>query len=168
MLYTKRDYILALSKDMKIFSTIKQLITFKPLLMQFVLEKVYYRKKHHINGAFHIQSNQVTEITAITIEATQTLKITKDDFETIVLGSKWFRKQISLDRLEKYEVDFEFPLIFPHGTKRERRTYRGDLWPLNKATDKAKKQLYVFEITAKIKFKGKKDVLTYTETINVE
>jgi hypothetical protein len=42
------------------------------------------------------------------------------------------------------------------------------LGPLNKATDKAKKQLYVYEITATVKIKWKKDLITYVETLNIE
>lgn len=153
---------------MKIFSTIKQLVTFKPMIMQFVLDKVYYRREHHMHGTFYIQTKQPAELSAITIVVTQTLKISKDTSETSEIGSKAFRKQISLARLDKYEIDFDFPLSFPRGTKWEHKTYKGDMWPLNKATDKAKKQLYVYEITAKVKLKWKKELLTYTELVNME
>lgn len=153
---------------MKIFSTIKQLVTFKPIIMQFVLDKVYYRKEHNMHWSFYLQTNQALAISSITLEVTQTLKISKDTSETSILGSKAFRKEISLERLDKYEVDFDLPLKFPRGTKWEQKTYRGDLGPLNKATDKAKKQLYVYEITATVKIKGKKDLITYVETLNIE
>gem|GEM_PF-4487705 len=67
---------------MKIFSTIKQLVTFKPIIMQFVLDKVYYRRDHHMHGTFHMQTNQAFDITSIKIEVIQTLKISKDTSET--------------------------------------------------------------------------------------
>ncbi len=153
---------------MKIFSTIKQLVTLKPIIMQFVLDKVYYRREHHMHGTFHMQTNQKMEVVSITLEATQTLKISKDSSETTSLGSKVFRKQLSLERLDKYEVEFDFSLDFPRGTKREHKTYKGDMWPLNKATDKAKKQLYVYEMVASVKLKGKKEELTYSEVFKVE
>ncbi len=76
---------------------------------------------------FYMQSNKAIEISSITLEVTQTLKISKDSSETSVLGTKAFRKQISLERLDKYEIDFDFPLTFPHGTKWEHKTYKGDM-----------------------------------------
>ncbi len=153
---------------MQLFSTIKQLITFKPVIMQFVLDKVYYRANHHIQGVFYLQTKQPLEVSSITIEVAQTLRITKDQQETTVIWSKVYGKQIALERLEKHEITFDFPLHFPRETKREQKAYRGDLWPLNKATDKAKKKLYVYEISATVKCKGKKETIVYTEVINVE
>lgn len=162
------DIDLLSDEDMKIFATIKQLVTLKPVLMQFVLDKVYYRKVHHMHGVFYIQAHTAMDIASIQIEVTETLKISKETSETTVIGEKAFRKQLHLDRLEKYELDFDFPLKFPRSTKREHKTYKGDLGPLNKATDKSKKQLYIYHITAKVKIKGKKELLIYTETIKVE
>lgn len=81
---------------MKIFSALKQLITFQPAIMQFVLEKVYYRKDRHINGTFYIQPNKEMFIVSIHIEVIQTLNITKEETETTLLGEKLFNQQISL------------------------------------------------------------------------
>lgn len=124
-LYLKRILILPL--HMKIFSTIKQLVTLKPLLMQFSLDKVYYRREHHMHGTFHMQANQKLDLASITIEVIETLKISKDTSETTSLGSKSFRKQIALERFDKYDIDFDFSLSFPRGTKREHKTYKGDM-----------------------------------------
>lgn len=70
---------------MQLFSTIKQLITFKPVIMQFVLDKVYYRANHQIQGVFYLQTKQPLEVSSITIEVAQTLRITKDQQETTVI-----------------------------------------------------------------------------------
>lgn len=153
---------------MQLFSALKQLITFQPAIMQFVLEKVYYRKDHHMNWTFYIQPNKEMSIVSIHLQVTQTLNITKDEIETTLLGEKVFNQQINLWRLEKHELAFSFPLKFPRETKRERKTYKWDMWALNKASDKARKQLNIYTISATVKLKGKKDPLVYEEKVRVE
>ncbi len=153
---------------MKLFSALKQLITFQPAIMQFVLENVYYRKDRHINGTFYIQPNSAMSVSSIAINVVQTLNISKDEVETTVLGEKLFNQQISLWRLEKHELAFSFPLKFPRETKRERKTYKWDMWALNKASDRARKQLCSYTITATVKLKGKKESLVYEEKIRVD
>lgn len=153
---------------MQLFAALKQLITLQPAIMQFVLEKVYYRKDRHIDGTFYIQPNKELTIVSIHLEVIQSLNITKDEVEKTLLGEKVFNQQISLWRLEKHELAFSFPLKFPRETKRERKTYKGDMWALNKASDKARKQLNTYTITATIKLKWKKEPLVYQEKIRVE
>lgn len=153
---------------MKIFSVIRQFVTLQPAIMQFVLDKIYYRKEHHMHGSFYVQPNQQLSISSLQIEVVQTLHISKDKTEKTSLGEKTYRQQVVVERFEKYQVDFSFALKFPRATKWERTTYKGDLGPLNKATDKAKTQLFSYAIIATIKLKGKKDPLVFEEKIKVE
>ncbi len=153
---------------MKIFSALKQLITFQPAIMQFVLEKVYYRKDHHMSWTFYIQPNSEMSISSIEINVAQILNITKEEVETTNLGQKVFNQLINLWRLEKHELAFSFPLKFPRETKRERKTYKWDMWALNKASDKARKQLSAYTVTATVKLKWKKEPLVYEERMRVE
>lgn len=153
---------------MHLFSALKQLITLQPAIMQFVLEKVYYRKDHHMQGTFYIQPNKEIDIVSIHLDVKQTLHITKDELETTLIGEKVFNQQTHLWRLEKHKLPFAFPLKFPRETKRERKTYKWDMGALNKASDKARIQLSTYTITATIKLKWKKEPLVYEERIRVE
>lgn len=146
----------------------KQLVTLQPIVMQFVLEKVYYREEQRVYGSFYLQPNKPLDIASITIQITQTLKISKTETETISLGKQTYRKILSLGRFEKHEESFDIALSFPRVTKRERKSYKGDLWPLNKATDKAKKQLYIYKVVAEVKLKGQRKPVSYEEVIKVE
>ena len=121
-----------------------------------------------MNWTFYIQPNKEMSIVSIHLQVTQTLNITKDEIETTLLGEKVFNQQINLWRLEKHELAFSFPLKFPRETKRERKTYKWDMWALNKASDKARKQLNIYTISATVKLKGKKDPLVYEEKVRVE
>lgn len=152
---------------MKILSTMKQLITGKAALVEFALEKVYH-KKEPLTGTLYIQANTNLQVTGVTLQAVQLLRISKKETENTILGTKTRRKQFVLPPLKKYELSFDLPVTYPAATKREHKNYKGDLGPLNKATDKAKKKLTSYLLQVKIKLKGKKEELTYAEEIRVE
>jgi len=152
----------------KILNTMKQLFTFTPMLMQFKLAKVYHKVDKKCEGSFVLQANKELHIASITIQITETLKISKDESETIVLGSKVFREALHMIALDKHESEFIIPLKFSRQTKREHKTYKGDLGPLNKATDNSKRQLYVYKALATIKLKWQKETITHEEVLRFE
>ncbi len=121
-----------------------------------------------MSWTFYIQPNSEMSISSIEINVAQILNITKEEVETTNLGQKVFNQLINLWRLEKHELAFSFPLKFPRETKRERKTYKWDMWALNKASDKARKQLSAYTVTATVKLKWKKEPLVYEERMRVE
>jgi len=131
------------------------------------MEKVYH-KTATIDGTLHIQANTTLHVSNITIKAIQLLRVSRKEKEATILGAKTRRKQFVLPPLKRHELPFELSVTFPAATKREHKTYKGDLWPLNKAMDKAKKNLYSYLIQAVVKLKGKKDELIHEEEIKVE
>ena len=96
------------------------------------------------------------------------MKIDKTNEEISILGTHAWREQLTLWRFDKHQIAFDIDLKFPRASKREMKNYKGDLGPLNKATDKAKKQLFFYLIRASIKLKGKKEMMTYEEQLRVE
>lgn len=153
---------------MKLFAALKQLVTLQPAIMQFVLENVYYRKDRSVHGTFYIQPNTALSISDVTITVLQKLHVTKEETDDTVLWTKVFRQTITLERLEKHEFPFAITIKFPPATKREKKNYKGDMGPLNKATDKSKTQLYTYVVQAEVKLKGKKEPLVYEERMRVE
>ena len=153
---------------MQILNTIKQFLTLKPMITQFELAKVYHKSDKHAAGKLYIQANKKLEIVSIKIEVVEQLHISKDEIETTVAWSKVSREAVELGRFEKYELPFEIALKFPRQTKWERKNYKGDLGPLNKATDKSRIQLYTYKVIASIKFRGKKDLIVHEEQIRME
>jgi len=106
-----------------------------------------------MSWTFYIQPNSEMSISSIEINVAQILNITKEEVETTNLGQKVFNQLINLWRLEN---------------KRERKTYKWDMWALNKASDKARKQLSAYTVTATVKLKWKKEPLVYEERMRVE
>lgn len=150
---------------MQILSNLKQLL-FQPVIIEFELEKEYH-KGTHLDGKLYIQANRHVHIATRTINVVQTIHISKKETETTVFGTKTRKKPLDLDRLQKHEVAFQIPVKFPKVTKREHKTYKGDLGPMNKATDQAKRQMYTYTIEVILKLRGKKETITHTEELRV-